>query len=288
MELEATAALLDARYNQRVRGPPPPKLGFAPSLLSSLSNQSVPFHNTAGSDELNNRRKPEYRVNTGLTENSEIIENDNNGRLTPHESSKTSNNTAGKTSTHYLYMFENSSNSVKYKTISERRISRQNSVGADTNKIKPPPERHQTQNGRYPFSSNRKGKPQQASVLDYLESVKSVYPAYPSDMVNNLLPGLADLEDLGDDPLPPLPSQVTVIVDGCSSSPPHIVSVVRQARVMWPGVAVIVGLDEEKRGEVDDISHLSGVTLVTVGGHSHESLYVLLKCSPFNTILHHV
>ncbi|XP_071519867.1 uncharacterized protein [Panulirus ornatus] len=230
VELEATAALLDARYNQRVRGPPPPKLGFAPSPLSSLSTPSVPSHNSAGSHDLHNGRKAEQTIDSGHTETSDKMKNDNNGRLTPDDS--------------------------------KRRISQQDSVGADAQKMKPV-EGQQTPSDRYQFTSSGKEMPQRDSVLDYSESVKSIYPAYPSDVVN-ILPGLSDLEDLGDDPLPPLLSQVTVILDGCSSSPPHIVSVVRQARVMWPGVAVIVGLDEEKRGEVDDISHLSGVMLVTV------------------------
>ncbi|KAK4319450.1 hypothetical protein Pmani_009615 [Petrolisthes manimaculis] len=57
---------------------------------------------------------------------------------------------------------------------------------------------------------------------------------------------------------------VTVIIDGCSTSPGLTSGVARQARGVWDGVRVVVGIDEERRAEVEDVSHLPQLSIITM------------------------
>ncbi|XP_042221861.1 uncharacterized protein LOC121866310 [Homarus americanus] len=250
-ELEATAALLDARHSSKVRGPPPPRPGFTPAPLGIFSSNSTPLNTVIGNEEIESGKRPVYAMHARLTDGFEKFYNHS---LRKFGLIDKSNKTA--------YLSKNTRNLIKNSTYL-RRINRKKSEKAESHKTTRPPEKQEQYGSKYPYY-NGEEDPRQSSKLDYSESIKSVYPVYPSDVINSFLPGIAQLDDLGDDPLPPLSTQVTVLLDGCSSSPPYIVSVVRQARALWRNVGIIVGVDDEKRAEVDDISHLADVTFVTV------------------------
>lgn len=66
-------------------------------------------------------------------------------------------------------------------------------------------------------------------------------------------PGMAEVREL-----------VTVVIDGCSTSLGLTAGVARQARGAWDGVRVVVGVDEERRAEVEDVSHLPQLSIITV------------------------
>ncbi|XP_069180103.1 uncharacterized protein [Procambarus clarkii] len=257
-ELETTAALLDARYKPRVRGPPLPKTGFAPPPLGSLSTNSTPIHSVSWGEEIKTGRS-EYGISTRFKNYYEKFKRNFSGE-TFNEFIQKLNDTAVQDFTPNPYISE-SSETLEKKLFFER-LDRKDLKGSRIYKSDLQSEIQRGLGSKDTSYDIDEDEPQQ-SKLDYLESVKSVYPVYPADLVNNL-PGIADLEDLGNDSLPPLLTKVTVILDGCSSSPPYIVSVVRQAKAAWPSVGIIVGVEEEKRAEVDDIGHLSGVTLVMV------------------------
>nr|XP_053637621.1 uncharacterized protein LOC128692491 [Cherax quadricarinatus] len=258
-ELESTAALLDSRYDPKVRGPPPPKSGFTPAPLSFLLSNSTLLHNIS-EDELIRNGRSEYGLNSRLRYYYNKFKN-NFSEQTFNEFIQKLNDTSLNTLALNSYTSE-SLESLEKRTFSER-INRKNLEESRIHNLKLLLEKQRSFKDKSTLYNEDEEEPQHSSKLDYSESVRSIYPVYPGDLINNL-PGIADLEDLGSDPLPPLPTQVTVILDGCSSSPPYITSVVRQARAAWPSISIVVSVEEEKQAEVEDISHLSGVTLATM------------------------
>ena len=94
---------------------------------------------------------------------------------------------------------------------------------------------------------------------------RDIYAGFGSHE-SNWIPGHGDLPGLdGATPLN-LVTQVTVLVDGCATPPNYLMGVVRQAVGAWAGVGVMVGVAEAHRAEVEDVSNLQGVELITVGG----------------------
>ncbi|XP_045107634.1 uncharacterized protein LOC123502560 [Portunus trituberculatus] len=92
---------------------------------------------------------------------------------------------------------------------------------------------------------------------------RDVYKGMGSHAVD-WIPGRDELVGLNSSPPLSLDVQVTVLVDGCATPPNYLVGVVRQAVGTWPGVGVVVGVAEAQRAEVEDVSGLPGVQLITV------------------------
>lgn len=270
VELETTTSLLDPRYSPRVKGPPPPKPGYIPNPLSFLPT-STPLRSAGEDNEVFEAQRLESEILQRENEVKAMRRKDIAGKLTFEEFIKSSFTTGEKSqnanisknnhnpSRNTTVLDKNTKQTIEsVKNYQDKQLLISDKVNKKTATEAPGKSAHksdsQTEHAAY-LPSN----------LDYFDSVKSVYPVYPSDLVNSFLPGNDDLEDeLGDDTLRPLPSLVTVLLDGCSSSPPYIVSVVRQARGLWPGVGIVVGVDEERLAEVSDVGHLSGVTFITV------------------------
>lgn len=244
-ELEATAALLDNRYSPKVKGPPltkpgayiPPPLGSSPSpaiqMLADEQEETPMGHPL----KRGSRRDLLVEEMRGVSSFQEL------SAETFHKLSKVSDNDHPSVGNH-----SQSPSNVRV------HLDRGNVTKSPFLNGKSGKSETQEDDDRIEKEKAENLKPN--DNFDFSNAVKSVYQMY-------MLPGEAEL-DLGDEPLPSLKSQITVLVDGCGSSPAYTVSVVRQAVALWTGMAVIVGVDEEKRAEVDDISHHPGVNVLTV------------------------
>ncbi|XP_068218944.1 uncharacterized protein [Palaemon carinicauda] len=244
-ELEATAALLDSRYSSKVRGPPMMQPGaYIPPSLDSTSSPAIQMladeqDETRMEHPLKRGSRRDLLVEKmrGVSSFQELSPENfqKNGRLGESIHSPIGNHTKSLSSSHSHL---DKGNFTQF-ALPEAKSDKSKVLEEDSRSDKEKAEIFKLNNN-----------------LEFSNAVKSVYQMY-------MLPGEAEL-DLGDEPLPSIKSQITVLVDGCGSSPPYTVSVVRQAVAMWTGIAVIVAVDEEKRAEVDDISHHPGVNVLTV------------------------
>ncbi|KAK7071906.1 hypothetical protein SK128_017566, partial [Halocaridina rubra] len=190
-ELEATAALLDYRYFHKLKGPPPPKPGYAPSALGSSSPQSAVLQMLP--EELEEtkigyiiKKSPRDLLNDKIKIS---IENQQNNM---HESFTNKENyyaTAKVTQFENFLASENNMKKVQGVTgIPQSNTLQKNSLKEEV--------KH----------SENHLQSEDMSMKQYMDYTGSSKLPHMQDL--NILPGEAELDDLGDEPLPAISSQV--------------------------------------------------------------------------------